>query len=138
MLEQALEHLKNDEFREAMMLLLGNPDQFSSEDRKKIAKYCLSSMPEMAEEVFTLCKVKSDTEMMKQAFQHVKLSNNNTLIYAIELGLDAVAERLALEGKVNNLDAAIYKCLLAQNGSLAGKLLDIKAKRQAEKSCDKK
>ena len=134
MLEQALEHLKQDEFREAMMLLLSNPDKFSSEDRKKISKYCLSSCPDMADEIFTLCKVKSDTEMMKQAFQHIKLSNNNTLIYAIELGLDAVAERLVAEGKVNNLDAAIYKCLLLQNGVLAGKLLDIKAKRQAEKN----
>jgi hypothetical protein len=88
----------------------------------------------MADEVFTLCKVKSDLEMMKQAFQFVKLSSNNTLIYAIELGLDAVAERLAEEGKVNNLDAAIYKCLLVQNGKLAGKLLEIKAKRNCDKN----
>jgi hypothetical protein len=52
------------------------------------------------------------------------------LIYAIELGLDAVAEKLALVA--TNLDFAIYKCMLLQNGDLGQKIVKIKEQKQEQ------
>lgn len=124
MIEKVIEHLKLDEFQEAMQLLLHNPDKFSHEDRKKSVGYCLSQMPSLADEVFTIAKVKNDTDLQKYAYHHVNLTNNNKLIYAIELGLDAVAEKLA--EKCTNLDFAIYKCMLLKNHELGTKLAGVK------------
>jgi hypothetical protein len=122
-LEKALEHLKQDEFEEALQLVLHQPDEFAHEDRKRIANYCMSSNTDLAKECFTISKVKNDADMMKYAFQHTKLTTNNKLIYAIELGLDAVVEKLALQA--TNLEFAIYKCMILQKDELAKKLADI-------------
>ena len=129
-MESVVEFLQQDDFEQALRMVCQQPDSFSSEVRKKVATYCLSSMPELAEEVFTISKVKNDVDMMKYAYHHVNLTTNNKLIYAIELGLDAVAEKLALVA--TNLDFAIYKCMLLQNGDLGQKIVKIKEQKQEQ------
>ena len=129
-MESVVEFLQQDDFEQALRMVCQQPDSFSSEDRKKVATYCLSSIPELAEEVFTISKVKNDVDMMKYAYHHVNLTTNNKLIYAIELGLDAVAEKLALVA--TNLDFAIYKCMLLQNGDLGQKIVKIKEQKQEQ------
>jgi hypothetical protein len=130
-MESVVDFLKEDDFEQALRMVCQHPDSFNHEERKKVANYCLSSMPELAEEIFTISKVKNDTDMMRYAYQHVNLTTNNKLIYAIELGLDAVAEKLAFVA--TNLDFAIYKCMLLQNGELGQKIVRIKESKQ-EKS----
>ena len=129
MLDETLELLKNDEFEKALHNVVHNPDKFSHEDRKKITQYIFNCDNTLAEELFTIRKVKNDLDMMKYAFHHVKLTLNNKLIYAIEMGMDAIAEKLALEA--TNLDFAIYKCLIMQNHDLGRKLSDIREQRRA-------
>ena len=80
-MESVVEFLQQDDFEQALRMVCQQPDSFSSEDRKKVATYCLSSIPELAEEVFTISKVKNDVDMMKYAYHHVNLTTNNKLIY---------------------------------------------------------
>jgi hypothetical protein len=129
-MESVVEFLQQDDFEQALRMVCQKPDSFNHEERKKVATYCLSSMPELAEEVFTISKVKNDVDMMKYAYHHVNLTTNNKLVYAIELGLDAVAEKLALIA--TNLDFAIYKCMLLQNGELGQKIVRIKDQKQEQ------
>lgn len=127
MKEQCVELLKEDRFEECLQLLCHNADKFAHEDRKKMAVYCLSSMPEVASDVFYTSKVKNDTDMMKYAYQHVNLSINNKFIYAIELGLEAVVEKLC--DTATNLDFGIYKCMTMDKLDLARVISNKKEER---------
>lgn len=129
MLQETLDLLQKDEFETALRNIMQHPDKFSSEDRRKISQYIFSCESALAEECFTIAKVKNDLDMMKHAYHYTKLTVNNKLIYSIEMGLDAVAEKLALEA--TNLDFAIYKCLIMLNHDLGQKLSGIREARRA-------
>lgn len=129
MLQETLDLLKNDDFEKALDNLMKHPDKFSSDDRKKISGYIFSCEPTLADECFTISKVKNDLDMMKHAYHHTKLTLNNKLIYAIEMGLDAVAEKLAEEA--TNLDFAIYKCLIMLKHDLGQKLSGIRERKRS-------